>query len=339
MAKSSITINDIARELKVAPSTVSRALNNSNKISNATKRKIVEKAEELGYNLNMVAASLSRSQTNTIGVVIPYLNNYFYSQVVNGIEELAFNKGYRILIAQTRDSFARETEIMRTMSATRVDGIIACLSADTQSTEHLFKLIKNNIPLVLFDRVSFDFPCKKVTIDNYNAMQQSVTHLARSGYKSIAHLGGPTTCNIYTEHSKAFRETLKKEKLPLIPQFHLSSDLTEEDISEAMQIWFSLKTKPDAIITASSTAALLVSKFAREQNLSIPDDLALISLTSEPALCYVEPQITSIELPGTEIGKTTLEFLLNEIQNGAQNANTTIKPFQLIIRNSSFRNS
>lgn len=339
MAKSSITINDIARELKVAPSTVSRALNNSNKISNSTKRKIVEKAEELGYNLNMVAASLSRSKTNTIGVVIPYLNNYFYSQVVNGIEEFAYSKGYRILIAQSRDSFAKETEILRTMSSTRVDGVIACLSTATQSTEHLLKLTRNNIPLVLFDRVSFDFPCQKVTIDNYNAMQQSITHLARSGYKNIAHLGGPTTCNIFTEHSNAFKDTLEKEDLPLIPQFHLSSDLTEEDISEAMKIWFSGKTKPDAIITANSTAGLLVSKLAKELKLSIPDDLALISLTSEPALHFVEPQITSIELPGSEMGKTSMEFLFNEIKNGKQNDNTSIKPFQLIIRNSSFKNN
>jgi LacI family transcriptional regulator len=338
MGKSSITINDIAQELNVAPSTVSRALNNSRKISDATKKKIVDKAEELGYNLNMVASSLSRRETNTIGVVVPNINNHFYSQVVNGIEEIAYNKGYRILITQTRDSVAREKEIMRTLSATRVDGVIACLSLETQNTDHLHSLTKNDIPLILFDRVSYNFPCQKVIIDNYSAMTQSISHLVRSGNKNIAHLGGPVTCNIYSEHSRAFKDALAKNNLPLLPQFHLSSDLTEEDISEAMKIWFSQKTKPDAIVTANSYAALLVSQMAKELSLSIPEDLAIASLTSEPALRFVEPQITSIELPGTDMGRTSMEFLLKKIKQHDQNFNTTIKPFQLIIRNSSFCN-
>ena len=338
MAKSSITINDIARELNVAPSTVSRALNNSPKISDFTKQKIIEKAEKLGYNLNMVASSLSRSRTNTIGVVIPFLNNFFYSEVINGIEEIAYNKGYRILVAQTRDSFDKEKEILRTMSATRVDGVIACLSSETTTTDHLRSFSAGGIPMVLFDRVRFDFSCRKVVIDNYSAMQQSVSHLARSGYKNIAHLGGPSTCNIYSEHAKAFKETLKKAGLPLLPQFHLSTNLTEEDIAEAVGIWLNAEIKPDAIITANSHAALVVSKLIREQKLSIPEDIALTSLTCEPALHFVEPQITSIELPGGDTGRTSMTYLLNEIEQGEQKNDTTIKPFQLIIRNSSFRN-
>lgn len=338
MTKSSITINDIAQELNVAPSTVSRALNNSQKISDATKKKIIDKAEQLGYNLNMIASSLSRRKTNTIGVVIPGIDSHFYSQVVNGIEELAFTKGYRILIAQSNDSAAKEREIFRTLSATRVDGVIACLSLETKNTDHMHNLTKNEIPLVLFNRVNFDFPCQKVITDNYSAMTQSVSHLARSGNKNIAHLGGPVSCNIYNEHSRAFKDALEKNNLPLHPQFHLSSDLTEEDITEAMRIWFSRKTKPDAVITANSSAALFVSKLAKEMNLSIPEDLAIISLTSEPALRFVEPQITSVELPGTDMGRTSMEFLLGKIENRDQNFNTTIKPFQLIIRNSSFCN-
>jgi LacI family transcriptional regulator len=338
MAKSSITINDIAREINVAPSTVSRALNNSPKISTATRKKIVDKAEQLGYNLNMVASSLSRRETNTIGVVIPGIDNHFYSQVINGIEELAYNKGYRILIAQTRDSVVREKEIMRTLCATRVDGVIACLSLETKNTDHLHNLTKNEIPLVLFDRVVYDFPCQKVITDNYSAMTQSISHLTRSGAKNIAHLSGPVGCNIYTEHARAFKDALEKNNLPLQPQFHLSSDLTEEDITEAMKIWFSQEIKPDAIITATSSAALLVSKLAKELSISIPVDLAIVSLTSEPALRFVEPQITSVELPGTDMGRTSMEFLLEKIKQHDHNFNTTIKPFQLIIRNSSFHN-
>jgi DNA-binding LacI/PurR family transcriptional regulator len=105
-----------------------------------------------------------------------------------------------------------------------------------------------------------------------------------------------------------------------------------------MKIWFSQKTKPDAIVTANSYAALLVSQMAKELSLSIPEDLAIASLTSEPALRFVEPQITSIELPGTDMGRTSMEFLLKKIKQHDQNFNTTIKPFQLIIRNSSFCN-
>jgi LacI family transcriptional regulator len=337
MAKSSITINDIAKELNVAPSTVSRALNDSSKISNKTKTLIREKAAELGYDLNMIASGLSRKQTNFIGVVIPSINRHFYSMVVSGIEELAFDSGYRVLITQTNDSQTREEEMMRLLSSARVDGIIACLSLKTNQTSHLQKIKNNGIPLVLFDRVKYEIPCHRIVIDNYDAAFQSVTHLARSGCKRIAYLGGPLGCNTFEEQARGYREALKREGLPLLPKYLFSTDLTPEDVTEAIKIWNSLDEKPDAIVASGSTPALMLAKLVKEAGLSIPNDLSVVSIGSEPALKYVDPQISAVELPGIDIGKTAMQFILDEINNQTQEFSTVIKPFQFTIRNSSFK--
>jgi LacI family transcriptional regulator len=337
MAKSNITINDIAKELNVASSTVSRALNNSNLISEKTKKKILDKASELGYDLNLIASSLSKRQSNIIGVLIPSINNFFYSQVVSGIEEMAYESGYRILITQSNDSEEREKEALRMLSAARVDGIIACMSVETHNKDHFERVIRNGTQLILFDRVNYSLKCHKIVTDNQAISMQAVAHLAKTGYNRIAFLGGPSGCITYDEFANGFKSALKKENLPELPKFSLSTDLTPQDISDATKIWFSQKKTPDAIITANSTSALQIAKEAKEANISIPEQLAILSLNSEPALEYVDPQISSVELPGVDIGKTAVQYIINESDQQTKGFTPTIKPFQLIIRNSTFR--
>ena len=337
MARTNITINDIAKELNVAPSTVSRALNNSPKISEDTKNRIRETARSLGYDLNMIASGLSRQQSNIIGVVIPSIDRHFFSQVVGGIEEMAFKSGYRVLISQTHDSREREEDAMRMLTGARVDGIIACPGLSVQDHTHLQKITQNGIPLVLFDQVAYDVDCFKIMIDNYSAAYEAVTHLARTGCKKIAYLGGPYGNALFDERARGYREALAHSDLSLPEKYFFSSDLTPDDTAEAIRIWLSLKETPDAILTGDSFSALLVQKAVQEAGLKIPDDISIVAFGSEPAHQFVSPQISAIEMPGKEIGHSAIQFVLNEIQNKPNECNTIIHPYNLIIRNSSFQ--
>ncbi|TCO06097.1 LacI family DNA-binding transcriptional regulator [Natronoflexus pectinivorans] len=337
MAKTTITINDIARELNVAPSTVSRALNNSNKISEKTKDLIRDKAAELGYDLNMVASSLSRKQTNIIGVMVPSVNRHFFSQVVSGIEELAYDAGYRIIIAQTNELAEREKDILTLFNSTRVDGIIACLSLETSDVTRFSKILKNGIPLVLIDRVSYELDCPKIVVDNHEGAFQAVSHLVRSGCKRIAHLGGPMGCPVFKERSKGYLDAMQKAGLPIHAKYHLSTDLSTRDVQEAMKVWMSMPEPPDGIFTSDSHTGLVATKIATESGLRVPEEISFVAFGDDPAHEYIVPSLSSIEVPGNEMGRSAMQLILEQCLGESIDVQTIIKPIQLIIRSSSFR--
>ncbi|MGM0377901.1 MAG: LacI family DNA-binding transcriptional regulator [Bacteroidota bacterium] len=336
MAKTNITINDIAKELNVAPSTVSRALNDSSKISEKTKTRIHETARSLGYDLNMIASGLSRQQSNIIGVVIPSIDRHFFSQVVGGIEEIAFKSGYRVIISQTNDSQEREADVVRMLAGTRVDGIIACPGSDIRNTSHLQKITKNGIPLVLFDQVAYDVDCYKIIIDNYSAAFDAVNHLANTGCKKIAYLGGPRGNPVFDERTRGYRDALVQKGLPLPEKYLLSSDLSSQDTAEAINIWLSQEEIPDAILAGDSFSALLAQKIIQEAGINIPENISLVAFGSEPAHQFVDPRISAIEMPGKEIGHSAIQFIFDEINGKTGECSTVIKPYNLVIRNSSF---
>jgi LacI family transcriptional regulator len=337
MTKSSVTINDIARELNISPSTVSRALNNSSKISENTKIKIRQKASELGYALNLVASSLSKNKTNIIGVVIPGTESYFYSQALKGIEEIARAAGYKILISQTNDSYDREKDALRLLQSTRVDGIIASLALDTREISHFNKLVHNHIPLVLFDRVNFSIPCHKVIVDNYDGAFQATSHLIKIGCKRLAYLSGPTHCALFRDRAKGFEDALKHFGIEPQPRFMLSTDLTYNDVQEVMKLWMSLPQPPDGIFAATSTSGLTATKLATDAGIKVPQDLAIVAFGYQPANDYIVPGLSAVEMSGYEMGKAATAELLNEIAGTPGVLSNIILPVNLVIRNSSFR--
>jgi len=337
MEKSTITINDIARVLKIAPSTVSRALNNSSKISDETKKKVLDKANELGYDLNLIASSLSKKKTNIVGVIIPVINRSFFSEVLSGIEEVFYQENIRVIIAQSNESVSREKELVKMFSAARVDGIIACLSLETQTGEHFAQLQKKGIQLVMFDRVHYEVTCTKVVVDNFEGAFTATEHLIKSGCQNPVHLAGPLSCQVFDERARGFKEALKACKYPLHPYSVLSTDLTPTDVRKSMKYWMSLEQLPDGIFTASASSALWLSRIIKEYKLKIPGQVAIISFGNEPCHEFITPTLSAIEMPGYEMGKTAARQLLDEIQNPFQEPKTIIKPIRLIIRNSSFK--
>lgn len=337
--KGEITINDIAKELGIATSTVSRALNNSNKISDATKKKVHAVAQELGYEINLVASSLSKNKTNLIGVIVPSIYSQFFSKALSAIQKEAKASGYNVIISQTNESFEEEVDVLKVMNSARVDGLIVCLSAETKTVDHFNALIKKKVPVAMFDRVHYDIPGPKVVVDNYEAAYKATEHLSKIGCKRIAHLAGPFGCKVFDERADGYRDALKANGLALYPQFLLSCDLREKDTRDALQMWMAQEERPDGIVVANASAGLILASNVKSYGISIPEDLSVISLGNERCNELMVPSLSAIDMPGEEMGKTATVKLLKRIKDKKTDNSIVVKPFRLLIRNSTFRKS
>ncbi len=337
MSRRNITINDIASSLNVAPSTVSRALNNSSRISEKTRIRVQEKARELGYEINLIASSLSKEETGTIGLIIPGINRFFFSQAASGVESVVRDRGGRLIIAQSNETLEREKEITRMFQSYRVDGVIASLSVETDEVDHLACLQSRNIPVVLFDRVHFGLECTKVVVDNFEGAYRAATHLVKTGCKRPAFIGGPFSSKLFQQRADGFSEALRDHDIPLQPGFLLTTDLTTTDVHDAMRKWMSRSDPPDGIFTASASTGLLVIRIARDYQLGIPDDISIITFGNEPCHEYTHPSLSAIDMPGHDIGATAARHLLDEIRYGSSEHNLVIAPLQLRIRNSTLK--
>ncbi|NME70062.1 LacI family DNA-binding transcriptional regulator [Flammeovirga aprica] len=335
--KESVTISDIAKKLNIATSTVSRALNNNEKISEATKKKVQDVALELGYEISLAASSLVKKSTNLIGVIVPKVGSEFYADVINGIQEKAQEKGYKVIICQSDENVKQEIEMTKVLNATRVDGVIACLSMETKSVEHFKAFEKNNIPIVMFDRVSYDINGPKVVIDDYEAGYVAANHLIKIGRENIAHLSGNTQVKAFEDRTHGFKDALKEHKLPLHPQFLLSCDLSEKDIRTALKMWMNGAQKPDAIITSSAQSGLILTTVLKSMGYNIPEDLSIITLGNTASNEFITPTLSAINIPGKEIGRASFDEIFTCIKEGKSSNNISVKPIQLLIRNSSFK--
>ncbi len=335
--KGEITINDIAKELNISPSTVSRALNNNVKISEATKERVRKVAQELGYELNLVASSLSKNKTNIIGVIIPHIGSQFFAQALSGIQEVAQSNGYNVIICQTNESVQQEVEMTKVMNSARVDGLVSCLTMETKDVSHFNVFSRKNIPVAMFDRVSYTISGPKIVVDNYEAAYLATEHLVNVGCKRIAHLAGSLSSKVFEDRAEGFKYALRKNKLPLLSQFLLASDLTEQDARDATKLWMSLPEKPDGIVAGSASAGLLIASAVKGLGVKMPEELSLISLGNERCNEIMTPSLSAIDIPGLEMGRSAAEQLINCIKNGTTDSSIILKPIQLLIRNSSFK--
>ncbi len=332
-----ITINDIARKLNISPSTVSRALNDSSKISEKTRNEVKQVAASMGYQINQTASALSKNKTNVIGVLLPKLNSHFFSKALSGIEEAAQLQGYRILICQSNDNKVQEEEMVKLLISSRVDGVVACMAMDSGDGNHFGILSKNRIPVAMFDRINFNIPGPKVVVDNYDGAFKATEHLILNGYRRIAHLAGDISSKVFEERLHGFQDALKKHNIPVVPQMILSCNLDEKDTREAFMHWMRLPVKPDAIFTSSASTGLIISSLAKSAGISIPSEMGIISFGSEPCHDLVTPTLSSVDIPGYEMGKSSTELLIKSIEDKKFNQPMVLTPIKLLIRNSTFR--
>lgn len=337
MRNGKATIHDIAEKLQVTASTVSRALNNNPRISEATKKKVLKIAKELNYQPNNIASALRSGKSRLIGVIVPTANRNFFSSVIRGIEEIANSLNYKIIISQSYDEFEKEVQTVETLLNARVDGIIASIGKNTENVAHFQKVLKKGIPLVLFDRISNELEVSQVVIDDYFGAYQTVEHLIQNGCKRIVHFTSSQRINIYKERKRGYEDALKDNGLEVNPELILFSNMQLEDGRRIMQEIIDKKIPFDGVFSSSDYSIMGAMQVLKENGFNIPQDVKLAGFGNEPFTSFTEPAITTVDQKSIPMGKITAETffeLLNSETVSIVGKKTILKP-ELIIRNSS----
>lgn len=335
--KSEPTIHDIARELKISASTVSRALQDNPRISLKTKEKIRAVAESMGYRPNALASNLRNKKSNTIGIIVPLINRYFFSSVISGVEEVAFKAGFTVVISQSNDQYNKEVALAHSMFAGRVDGLIISIAMESTIFDHLKLFVKKNIPLVFFDRAVPEIEANKIVVDDFMGAYKVTQHLLDQGYKRIGHLAGPQNLATYTERKKGYLQALEKNGIPADESLVVTNHLTSEEGVSAVRHLMSLPHPPDAIFCGNDTTALSSMIYLRDLGVRIPEEIGIVGFSNEPFSKVVSPSITTLAQPGFLMGQRAAEMILNQIENREKSYRTLVMPTELIIRESSQR--
>lgn len=331
------TIHDIARELNISASTVSRALNDNPRISLKTREKIKAVAGSLGYRPNTLASNLRNKKSNTIGIVVPLINRHFFSSVISGVEDVAYKAGYTVVISQSNDLASKEIDIVHSMFTNRVDGLIISIAMQTETFDHLKLFRKKHIPLVFFDRAVPEIETDKIVVDDFDGGFRVTQHLINQGYRRIGHLAGPQNLMTYRDRKNGYMEALKQKDISYDESLVLENTLTSEDGSNAARQLMSLSNPPDAIFCGNDTTALSVMIYLRDKGFRIPQDIGIVGFSNEPFSKVVSPSISTIAQPGFEMGQKAAELIIRKIENQERTYQTIVLPTELIVRESSNR--
>ncbi len=308
------TIKEIAKQLNVSVSTVSRALHNHPSIGLRTKAQVQKLALELKYEPNQAAISFKQGKTFTIGVILPNLGEEFFSTAINGIEDIAVQNNYTVLIGQSHDNVEREKKIVDTMRRHRVDGLLVSLSKNTNTYEHFEQLKNYSIPVVFFDRVPDTWEAYSVSCNLKNSSIQLVDWLVNRGHKHIGFIKGPDTMLPSLERLNGYLEGLKKNNLLADTAYVVQTDLDKEKTLAAMKQLLQLKKRPTAIIAFNDYVALDAMKYSRSQGLKINQDIFFVSYANLPMTSYLdEPPLASVEQFPYEQAEKATEILIQLI--------------------------
>jgi DNA-binding LacI/PurR family transcriptional regulator len=338
MGKRHISLKDLAEELGVSISTVSRALKNHPDISGELTQKIQQLAHERNYVPNPLAMGLLRQQTIMIGVIVPDIVTHFYASIISGIEDIANQKGYFCIISSSDESMQKEMESVKNLLKARVEGLIVCLSQETREFSHFNRLIENEIPLVFFDRVPSGLNVPTVTVDGVSAVKSIVHHFYENGCRRIGYISGPEHLSITQNRIRGFREGLAECGLPFDEDLIVSSNLSPADATEATKKLLALQKLPDAIFGINDTVAFAAMKEIKRQGLKIPDDIALIGFTDEFHSTVVEPALTSVTHPTFQMGQKAARLFFKCIEKGSSFTEQVVLLTELVIRKSSVKN-
>jgi len=334
-----VTIYDIAKIMLLSPATVSRALNDHPAINSKTKLSVMSKAAELGYRSNTFASNLRRKNTNTLGVIVPRLDSSFMSAVLAGMEAVANQAGYNLLISQSLESHAKEKTNVKTMYNSRVDGLLVSVAYDTEGFEHFDNFVKKNIPVLFFDRV-FDHPaCASIVIDNVQAGFEITSHLIERGCRRIMHVTGNLKRNVYAERYQGYRNALAANGLVPDESLVLITDLSQKAGAEAIEQLSEMNEKPDGIFITNDICAVACVQALKKNGYNIPEDIAVAGFNNDPVSQVIEPNLTTVFYPGREMGEVAVRTMINHLK-GIQKmdtANQVILKSELIVRESSMK--
>ncbi len=340
MSRKRITIYDLARELDISPSYISRALNDHPSINKKVIDRVKKKAQELNYKHNSQAANLRQGSSNTIGVIVPHINRYFFSEAIAGIEEVCFKNNYSLIICQSHESFSQECKAIDTLIHQGVNCIMISVSAETQSVSHLENIRKHNIDLIQFDRCMDEVNSYKVLNDNKEVSYSIARLLIEQGYRRIAFLGGPSHLTTFRRRKEGYIQAIEEYDLQIPENFIIDDVLSQEKATEAARELMSVSHPPDAFFTTSDHQSLGVWHVARDLGIKVPENLGIFGFANEEFTPIIEPSLSSVDQRSKALGKQAaqiyFDFLLHK-GSGATDLKEEIIQSEILIRESSMK--
>lgn len=333
-----VTIKDIARELGLSTSTVSRALSDSYEISAETKKAVLEYAEKINYRPNPIALSLKERKSKSIGVIIGEIANSFFSQIINGIESIANEKGYNVIISQSQDRFSLEESSLQYLTSRSIDGLLVSVSSETVITDTLKDIHKQGMPVVFFDRIIEDINTHKVIVNNFDGAYQATKHLIDCGYDKIGIICNTLKLSIARERLAGYEAALKDNGRKVSPKWIRYCEhggMIPEELEESMSDWIQ-NDRPDAIFASSDKLTIGSLRILKKHKISIPDQIGLIGFSNGDLTDLLDPPLSVVRQPAFEMGRTAMSRLLDLVeatQPIAQYQTQTLST-ELIIRNS-----
>lgn len=338
----SVTIKDIAKALGVSTSTVSRALNGSYEIGTETKKLVLEYAEKINYRPNPIALSLKEQKSHSIGVVVCEVANDYFSQAINGIESIAYNRGYHVIITQTHESFDRESANVKHLLSRHVDGLLVSLSAQTTDTSQYKYLLDKGFPIVFFDRAAPDLNTHKVIANNFQGAFNGTEALINSGFTKIAHLTNSNNLLISHERFDGYKAALDQYGVEFRPEYlkHCNhGGMIQDEVEIVLKELLALDDKPEAIFIGSDRLTISSMSILKKWGLKVPGDIAIAGFTNSDVVDLFDPPLTVVRQPAFQIGQMATEMLIKTIESKwpVEEFTTEKVDTQLIVRSSSVK--
>jgi len=335
------TILDIAKALNISKSTVSRALQGHTDIKKETREAVVKMAGKLDYQPNLLAKSLVKSKSNTIGIIVPEFVNYFFPTVIMSAQKVASEAGYNVIICQSQESVKTEIANTKVLLASRVEGVIISMTRETSDFDHFKAFSRHGIPMVFFNRICEKITASRVMVNDYEGAYAAVEHLIANGYRRIAHIGGPPNLRLSQNRINGYLDALKAHKLPSYARWIVHHDLTAADAKACAKKLLSLKSPPDAIFCVNDPAAIQTLLYAKSVGIKVPHQLGIVGFSDDPISSIIDPQLTTVNQPVSEMGQIAMRILLDQIKEGPGPHKPVHKKLltNLIVRESSVRSN
>ncbi len=335
-----VTIKDIAKALSLSTSTVSRALRDSYEISAETKQIVLEYARKINYRPNPIALSLKEKRSRSIGVIVCEIANSYFSQAINGIESVAYDRGYNVIISQSHESYEREVLDLQYLASRSIDGLIISISSETKNFNHLTTLYDRGFPIVFFDRVVDEIDTHKVIANNHQGAYDATTHLIRKGYKRIANITNAENLLITQKRVEGYKKALTDNGLKVTDnyiEYCAHGGLVFDEVKQALDSLFALKNKPDAIVSTADKITTGCLRYFKKHNITIPEDIALIGFSNSELTELLSPPLSIVKQPAFKMGEAATNFLLELIESKRPitDFETKVLDTELIIRQSS----
>ena len=315
MKKERITINDIARALNISKSTVSRALRDKHDISPGTRKKVLEYANRYDYTPDFVARSLRSKTTRTIGVIVPAYNIPFYSIAICGIQDYAMKQGYNVMVCHSSEQYEVEKHNVDALLAAGVEGIIISVARNTELNEHVGKLKRKGIPLVMFNRVIEQFKAAKVVVDDYYGAREMVRYLIRTGCRHVAHISGPVNIALSLNRKQGYIDALEEAGIRFDPVMVVDADFTIDSGMKGMSALLNLDREIDAVFCVCDAVAFGAMKVIKRKGFRIPADISVAGFTNEPMCEVTDPTLTTVKQPIYEIGESASRLLFSQLRD------------------------